>query len=198
MTINTSSCGLSIAAYGLLPNLILQPSLLLPPYCSSSGEERTPEEVISLFKSVEYNEIEMDAEILAVVGDLELVGLHVKVYVYDWQDVLDSGDRDDEFQTLLQIPHRWEQLVLCFENLEEIPQMLDTLAPCLLTLQDCNLDSESIYSSSDSSVATDSSKKITFPLHTLPTLFNAGILNSLTMLQLNNSYFVWASVTKAM
>lgn len=197
--IRTSTCGLSIAAYGLLPHFILQPSLLLPPYCSSFGEERTPEEVISLFKSVEdIKEMEMRAEILTVLGGLEFVGLYVKVY--NWRNVLNGDDRGDEFQKLLQIPHRWEELVLCFANLEEIPQMLDNVAPCLpylkkVTFQDEDRDSDEhfIYPGGpEPSIAVDSSKRITFPLHILLTLFNTGILDSVSMLKLDCSFFAQA------
>lgn len=149
----------------------------------------TPEEVIALFTFEEINEIEMKTEILSVVDSLELVRL--RVTVDNWRNIRDD---DVGFHALLQMPRRWEELILRFANLEEIQQMLDILAPCLpyleeLKLQDHNRDRYFMCSSPDSSFAVYLSKTITFPLHTLSILFNIGILSSSTMLKLDCSYF---------
>ena len=189
--INTAgSYSISVTAFDLLPYLILKPYLLLPPYCKCFDDTKKPEELIALLTLEDINnEATMEMKVLTEVDDLALVSLYVRIE--DWERVRD--DENDTLRLLLRSPRRWKELDLSFGKVDQIPQILDALAPCLPHVKEIDFkrtdpDRDYMFSPTPvSSSAADSSKKISFPLIALPTLFSTSLFNSVTDLVLDNS-----------
>lgn len=176
---------ISVTAHGLLPFLILNPSLLFPPYCNYFGPRPTQDYFTTSLTMKTIKTMDMEIHILTVVGISSHIDLDV--CIKHWQAVRDN--RDSLF-LLLQHSRRWKRLVLHFEILGHISQMLDTLSTCLPSLAELKLqcaESGRVFTEPASSMAMDSSKQISFPLYALPTLFDTGILDFVT--KLDNSRF---------
>lgn len=182
--------GLTVTAYGLLPYLILNPYLFLPPYCKYFDPGTKVEHIRSLSLE-DINDVVMEMRILAESNISSHVSLYV--YIHTWPRVRDTPD----LRLLLQIPRRWRELGISFGNVEHISPVFDTLAPCLPHLQELHVKFEDVDRRGDlspllidsvASMAMTSSKEIYFPFYALPLLFNKGIFDLVTTLCLDNSF----------
>lgn len=182
-TVNTGiRNGISVEAHGLLPYLILNPHLTLPPYCKYFDTSMTLENFY-------YHEFEKPILTDALVASSVRLG----VTIYDWE-ILRNAENLNILRSLLQTAHQWKRLRLKFRDAEQIFPFLNALAPSLphiecLIAYEASPRSAAPFSlasikSDATSLSTRSLRIANLSFCILSVLFDAGFLDTITHLNL--------------
>lgn len=125
-TLNTQiPKAISVEACGLLPQLILKPCLVLPPYCKNFDTKRTLVAVGS--KSLEIS-ILTDPDVSRSVS--------LSMEIKHWKIVVENKS---VLRSLLRVPHRWRRLQLFFSGSGSISPVLESVRPCFQYIKDLTI-----------------------------------------------------------